>query len=226
MPHKDVFFYSIILLSIAGCSFLSETKPQWINQLPRDNHSFYAIGQGVDIFNAEENARVSLASQFGATVNDQTSIYTLSDHQFSQTLVEIITSVDIVDIKLTQAKTIRQAQYNNSHYVLMALEKSSFKTQLEQDIKQQVSTLQSTVNQQNEEGFGRWWTLRQILPTAKSLEHNALLLNSIYPQKSKNVEDTLNAFYLLFNQKTLARKLIINNKTDINALTDEAETTA
>ncbi len=223
MPHKDVFFYSIILLSIAGCSFLSETKPQWINQLPRDNHSFYAIGQGVDIFNAEENARVSLASQFGATVNDQTSIYTLSDHQFSQTLVEIITSVDIVDIKLTQAKTIRQAQYNNSHYVLMALEKSSFKTQLEQDIKQQVSTLQSTVNQQNEEGFGRWWTLRQILPTAKSLEHNALLLNSIYPQKSKNVEDTLNAFYLLFNQKTLARKLIINNKTDINALTDEAE---
>ncbi len=208
------YLLAIVLLCLIGCTQFQAKLPAWGKQLPSDEKAFYAFGQGVDVFNAEDNARISLASQFGALVNDSTSIYVYSDGQFSQSVIEVISSVDVLDIKLTHAKVIKQTHLGNHYFVLLELPKHALAEQLKADVSQNRRDIQRVLSaRSNDKDFGYWWTLRQVLPIVKTLERNSALLSSI--ERSPRIQDSqlITAYYKTFNRHTASRKLSIINRT-------------
>ncbi len=91
---------------LMGCSQFFPDLPEWVENLPEDEQSYYAVGMGVDAYNAEIDARVSMAAQFSVLVNDNTSIYSYSDKQFSQAFIEVLSSVDVVDVNLNKPELL------------------------------------------------------------------------------------------------------------------------
>jgi len=156
-----------LLSLLTGCLKSTPTLPNWVSNKPQDNLAYYATGQGVNLYDAEMNARSALAADFSSTVSDLTKIYTVDDGKFQRQIFEQFTSVEVSKVSLSHASVIQQEVSDYQYFVLLKMLKSDLAVQLKNELKAEVRKAEVVVKQSSTESFEQWWKLRQVLPSIK-----------------------------------------------------------
>jgi hypothetical protein len=218
-------FFLCLSCQLSGCIKPSSTLPQWVSSKPQDEQAYYATGQGVDLYDAEVNARSAMAAELSATVSDTTRVYMVSDGKYQRQIFEQFTTVEVSKIKLSQARVSRQQGVGNQYFVLLKMLKSDLAAQLKQDIKRDVRAVSLIVKHSSATSFEQWWKLRQVLPKIKRITRNMNLLEKIerIPTKGRRYSREailVKTYFEQFDESYNDRELEIKNSTNIKSIYD------
>lgn len=161
--------------------------PLWVKNPPASNEAFYAIGQGISLYEAEHQARLSMAAQMQVKVSDYMQTRTIVDGRFHRDYFDQTTSVTVSAVSLSQARAVEQSQSGLDWYVLLKLDRAGFVEQQRLLLDEDLRVLQAAMNLRDAPSFRRWWRLRQQMPAARRAWDNVLLVNSLTPGESIEV---------------------------------------
>ncbi len=199
-----ILFYFIAIQFLSGCianPVKHTALPNWVQAPPQSDQAFFATGSGISLFEAEKNARLSLASQIKVNVSDRLETRTILDGAFHREYFDQQTSVNVSDISLSQARVVKQVKLGLSWYALVKVERQALISQQQRQLKQSIRAVQALMGQQdasflhrlgrllrlreqNAPSFGRWWQLRQQLVEAENaLDQLAFLQGLGVPAK-------------------------------------------
>ncbi len=211
--YRHHFILLCLVSLLTGCFKTAPTLPDWVSNKPQDHQSYYATGQGVNLYDAEMNARSALAADFSSTVSDLTKIYTVDDGKFQRQIFEQFTSVEVSKVSLTHASVIQQEVSDHQYFVLLRMIKSDLAVQLRHELKAEVRKAEVAVKQSSTESFEQWWKLRQVLPSIKHIARNIALLEQIEGESYTNEARLVTAYFEKFDKSYGLRALQIKNKT-------------
>lgn len=208
-----------VSFSLSGC-VTAPSLPQWVSNGPDDSLTYYAVGEGVSLYDAEMNARSTMAASLNSTVSDYVQIYIASDGRYNREIYQQTTTVEVSNISLSQAHVTQQKKLGNRYFVLLAMLKSDLAIQLRNEIKTDARKVELALKNNPAESFLQWWKLRQNLSAAKRIARNISLLNQIkkktYPSEDKLVE----AYFTKLDISYGTRALAIKNKTNTATVYD------
>jgi len=211
------FFVMICLPSIlTGCFKSTPTLPNWVSNTPQDNFAYYTTGQGVNLYDAEVNARSALAAEISSTVSDLTKVYTVDDGKFQQQVFEQFTSVEVSKVSLSHASVVKQEISGGEYFVLLKMLKSDLAAQLKNELMTELRNVEVVVKKSSTESFEQWWTLRKILPSIKHIARNIALLKQIEAEAYSREASLVESYFEKFDKSYGARELEIKNQTENN----------
>lgn len=219
--YKYHFFFLFCLsYLLLGCIKSNPTLPDWVSSLPQDKQAYYSVGQGVSLYDAEINARVSMAAEISSTVSDLTQIHIVDDGLFQRQIFEQFTSVEVSKINLSQASIVHYEMLENRFTVLLKMLKSDLAVQLKSELAAEIQKTKVVVENSTEVSFEQWWKLRQVLPNIKIINRNIALLERIEGKLYEPEAALIRTYFKKFNQSYGARELEIKNMTSSNKIYD------
>ncbi len=225
LPHIQALLIVLSLSCVLTACFHTPTLPKWVTHKVQSDDVYYAVGQGVNLHDAEMNARASLAAELSSTVSDLTKIYSFSDGKFQQQIYEQYTSVEVSEIKLSNARITRQEDGGNRYFVQLELSKENLATQLESELSLLSRSVALAIRANEAETFEQWWKLRSALPEVKGLARNLNLLKQINTQPYTRESALVTRYFNKLDTSYGLRELDIENlsKTkNLEALVNKA----
>lgn len=211
--YRRCFIVMCLSFLLSACFNSIPTLPNWVANTPQDNATYYATGQGVNLYDAEINARSALAAEISSTVSDLTKIYTVDDGKFQQQIFEQFTSVEVSKVSLSHANVVQQEVLEGEYFVLLKMLKSDLAKQLKNELIAEFRKVEIVVKKSSTESFEQWWKLRLVLPSIKHIARNIALLEQI-ESKSYTIEASLvTTYFEKFDKSYGLRALQIKNQT-------------
>jgi hypothetical protein len=214
--NRHYFILVCFLSLLTGCFKSTPTLPDWVENKPQDNLAYFAIGQGVNLYDAEMNARSALAAELSSTVSDLTTVYSVDDGKFQQQIFEQFTSVEVSKVSLSHASVSQQQISGHQYFVLLKMLKGDLAVQLKNELKAEVRKVEVVVKQSSSESFEKWWKLRQVLPGIKRITHNIALLEQIEGKAYSREARLVKIYFEKFDNSYRVRALQIKNQTKNN----------
>ena len=198
---------------LSGCLYSTPTLPGWVSNKPQSAHTYYAIGQGVNLYDAELKARASMAAELSSNVSDLTRVYSVDDGKFQQQIFEQFTTVEVSDINISHA-LVTQHEVSDKHYfVLLEMSTKDLASQLKNETLNEIRKVKVVVAGANPKTFERWWQLRQVLPSVKRITRNITLLERLAVKHYKAEAALVSAYFKQFDASYGTRELAIKNLT-------------
>lgn len=212
----------VIALSfmLSACFKSAPTLPDWAKNIPNTHSSYYAVGQGVSLYDAEVNARASLAAEFSSTVSDMTRVHIVDDGDFKQQTIEQYTSVEVSKVNISNARVAKQDVSDGQYFVLLELSVADLSSQLKSELKREVREISLALKAQKTKSFEGWWRLRSVLSNAKRLARNIRLLNGLDGKPYTQEAHLLSSYFKRFDEGFEYRRLEIRNLSGLKKLTD------
>ncbi len=226
LSANRIGFVLILFGFLAGCQTTNEkTLPSWVSTPALDNEHFYAVGEGLNQNEAQQNAQEALESQLLAGVNNDAKTINVSDQDFRDLYVKKANEADFKDIDLPRVTISEQAHIEKSHFAQVKLKKSDLSTYLITELeglnRRLSNSLRTGKNANN--AFEYWWVLQSQTDLVKKLTNDWLIATST--TNNKNGELIVESQQLLTRydnamgrvKKTL--KLRVDDNTPIKGLT-------
>jgi len=213
MPYSKVVSLIGLMSLLSGCFNSTPTLPEWVSNKPQATHTYYAIGQGVNLYDAELNARASMAAELSSNVSDLTRVYSVDDGAFQQQIFEQFTTVDVSDINISHALVTQHEVSDSRYFVLLEMSTKDLASQLKNETLNEIRQVKVVVAGANPKTFERWWQLRQVLPSIKRITRNINLLERIEGKHYKAEAALVSAYFKQFDASYGARELEIKNLT-------------
>lgn len=208
----------LLTLALSACFSASPTLPEWVSQKPLSSDFYYAVGQGVNLYDAEVNARASLAAELSSTVNDLTKIYSSVDGKFQQHIYEQFTSVEVSKVNISNARITKQQDNGKGYYVLLELDKRDLAKQLKSELPQLNRLVELVLKDNRSKSFEHWWKLRRVLSDVKRLTRNIQLLEKIEVKTYLKEARLSSRYFSLLDKSYGERRLEIKDLSDTDSI--------
>lgn len=213
MPYSKVVSLIGLMSLLSGCFNSTPTLPEWVSNKPQAVHTYYAIGQGVNLYDAELNARASMAAELSSNVSDLTRVYSVDDGAFQQQIFEQFTTIEVSDINISHALVTQHEVSDSRYFVLLEMSTQDLASQLKSETLNEIRQVKVVVAGANAKTFERWWQLRQVLTSIKRITRNINLLERIEGKHYKTEAALVSAYFKQFDASYGARELGIKNLT-------------
>ncbi len=175
-----IWMFAAWLLTACVANPLQRSSlPAWMTQPPPSTDALFATGQGISLYEAERNARLSMAAQIRVQVSDQLNIRTVLDGKFHRDYLDQTTSVNVSEVSLSQAAVMEQVQQGVDWFVLLRLERAPLIAQQQHLIDADLRGIERAMQERAGSPFLHWWQLRQQLPAAERAWDNLSLIQSL-----------------------------------------------